>query len=289
MKNFILLSLFLFFSSIVFGQADTIRIDSIEQRVEIVPLPVIPKNQVYRLKPSVDIPLTAIGTGWSLYAFTKIYSKDTSTTAQILELDKNDITPFNRGAIDHFSEEAQNAGDLFFYGSMPLPLILLFDKKIRKDAGKVGFLFLESMSVTGLLYTGAVYFHDKYRPYAYNPKVDMGKRKGGGAKNSFFAGHVALVGTSTFFMAKTYSDYHPEFRAKWLLYTIAGAATATTGYLRYRAGQHFPTDILIGTAVGPLSGLLVPHFHKVKDKEPRLSVIPFYGKEKGIAMTWKFR
>ena len=115
---------------------DSIRIDSIEKRVEIIPTPVAPPKKVYQLNLPVDLPLTAIGTGWSLYAFTQIYSKDTSTTAQIMELDRNDITPFNRGAIDHFSEKAQNAGDLFFYGSMPLPLILLIDKKIRLDAGK---------------------------------------------------------------------------------------------------------------------------------------------------------
>ena len=288
MKKILCLSPFLFFGHLVFGQDDSLRIDSIEKHVEIVPPPpTVTKTQVYQLNPAVDIPLTAIGTGWSLYAFTKIYNKDTSTTEQILALDRNDITPFNRSAIDHYSEKAQKAGDILFYGSMPLPLILLLDKKIRHDAGKVGFLFLESMAVTGLLYTGAVYFYDKYRPYAYNTEVDMGKRKGGGAKNSFFAGHVALVGTSTFFMAKTYSDYHPEFRAKWLLYGIAGAATAATAYFRYDAGQHFPTDILIGAAVGPLSGLLVPSFHKVKDTEPRLSIMPYYGKQKGIAVSWK--
>ena len=287
MKKFLFLSLILIDGSLVFGQDDSLRLDSTEQRVEIVEPPTVPKSKVYQFKPAVDIPLTAIGTGWSLYAFTVIYNKDTSTTQQILALDRNDITPFNRSAIDHYSEEAQKAGDLLFYGSMPLPLILLIDKKIRHDAARFSLLYLESMAVTGLLYTSAVYFHDKYRPYAYNPEVSMGKRKGGGAKNSFFAGHVALVGTSTFFMAKTYTDYHPGFKPKWLLFSIAGAATAATGYFRYKAGQHFPTDILIGAAVGPLSGWLVPHFHKVKDHEPRLSLIPYYGKEKGIVMTWK--
>src|SRR5688500_970429 len=124
------------------------------------------------------------------------------------------------------------------------------DKEIRKDGLKIALLYLESMSVTGLLYTSAVYFADRYRPYAYNPNVPMSERTRGGAKNSFFAGHVALVGTSTFFIAKILNDYHPDWKAKWLPFTLAGAATATTGYLRYRGGQHFLSDILLGTAVG---------------------------------------
>ena len=129
---------------------------------------------------------------------------------------------------------------------------------------KVAFLYLESMAVTGLLYTGSVYLADRYRPYAYNPNAPMSERTRGGAKNSFFAGHVALVGTSTFFIAKVLNDYHPDSKAKWLPFTLASVATGTTAYLRYRGGQHFLSDILIGTTVGTLSGILIPHVHKNK-------------------------
>lgn len=293
MKKVVLLSPVLFAFSICFGQsADTmVKIDSIERLVELAPEPVAPQNsgEVYKLKPAVDVPLTAVTMGWSLYAFTKIYSKDPSTPAQIQALNKNDLAPINRAGADNYSLKAQNISDYLFYGSMPLPIVLLLDKKIRKDAGKIGFLFLETMSVTGVLYTSSVYFKDKYRPYAYNPNVPLDERIAGGAKNSFFAGHPALVGTSTFFMAKVYSDYHPESKIKWLMYTAASLATVTTGYLRYKGGMHHLTDVFIGTAIGPLIGILVPHFHKVKNgKEPSVSLMPYYGNEKGIAMVWKF-
>lgn len=293
MKKVVLLSPVLFAFSICFGQsADTmVKIDSIERLVELAPEPVAPQNsgEVYKLKPAVDVPLTAVTMGWSLYAFTKIYSKDPSTPAQIQALNKNDLAPINRAGADNYSLKAQNISDYLFYGSMPLPIVLLLDKKIRKDAGKIGFLFLETMSVTGVLYTSSVYFKDKYRPYAYNPNVPLDERIAGGAKNSFFAGHPALVGTSTFFMAKVYADYHPESKIKWLMYTAASLATVTTGYLRYKGGMHHLTDVFIGTAIGPLIGILVPHFHKVKNgKEPSVSLMPYYGNEKGIAMVWKF-
>lgn len=288
MKKALLFPL-VFIFTISFAQTDSLKLDSLELEHTIVPKPQAPSAEVYTLKPAVDIPLTVAGTGWSLYAFTKIYSKDTSTTAQILALDKNNLAAINRSGVKQYSPKAASASDLIFYGSMPLPLLLLADREIRKDAGKVGLIFLESMSVTGLLYTGSVYFKDKYRPYAYNPDVPIEKRKGGGGKNSFFAGHVALVGTSTFFMAKVLSDYHPESKIKWLLFTTASAATLTTAYLRYKGGMHFTTDILIGTALGPLSGILVPHFHKTrKDKENRLSLVPYFGQEKGVAMVYRF-
>jgi len=117
------------------------------------------------------------------------------------------------------------------------------------------------------------------------------QRTRGGGKNSFYAGHVALVATSTFFMAKVYGDYHPDSKAKWVFYTIAGAATGATAYMRHAAGQHFPTDILLGITQGTLTGILVPHFHKIKIiKDPNLSIMPYStGKSSGFALNYKFK
>ncbi|MEP7372834.1 MAG: phosphatase PAP2 family protein [Chitinophagaceae bacterium] len=223
------------------------------------------KVTVYKLKPAVDIPLTAIGTGWSLYAFSKIYNKDKTPEEIILSLDKSDIPSFDRHGANVYHPDADKTGDLLFHSAMPLPILLMLDKKIRKDAGKIGLLYLEAMSVTGLLYSGTVYLNDRYRPYAYNPNVPMLKRTRGGAKNSFFAGHVSLVATSTFFMAKVLSDYHPDSKVKWLPFMLAGVATGTTGLMRYRGGQHFLSDIVTGVIVGTLSGILVPQAHKNKN------------------------
>ena len=248
------------------------------------------KREVYKIKKGVDIPLFLIAGGWAGYNFTKIYSKDPSTQEEIESLDRNNVSAFNRSAIDHYNLNSKHVGDLFFYGSMPLPLLLLADNKIRHDAGKVGFLFFETMSVTGVLYTNAVYWHDKYRPYAYNPNVPMDERMRGGAKNSFYAGHVALVASSTFFMAKVYSDYHPHSGFNWVLFTIASGATATVAYCRYDAGQHFPTDVIIGAVQGTLAGILVPHFHKNKTgKEKGLTVLPLMmDRTYGINAVYRF-
>lgn len=246
------------------------------------------RENVYKLKPAIDIPLTAVGAGWSLYAFTKIYSKERSTEEQILSLRKEDINSFDRWGADVYSEKAANASDFFFYGAMPLPLVLMADKHIRKDAAKIAFLYLEAMSITGLLYTSSTYIYDRYRPLAYNPEVPLGTRMSGGSKNSFFAGHVALVATSTFFTAKVFSDYHPDSWVRHVLYGTAIVSTAGTAYLRHRGGKHFPSDIVLGTAVGTLSGLLVPHFHKKPlFKNPNISVTPFTGSSHGLALRYK--
>jgi len=247
------------------------------------------KQPIYKLKPAVDVPLSLATAGWSLYAFTKIYSKENSSIEDIQSLQVSDINGFDRWAADVYSEKAADISDYLFYGSMPLPLFFLADKKIRKDFGKISFLYFETMSLTGLLYTGSTYFVDRYRPYAYNPNVPMSDKLEGNARNSFYAGHVALVATSTFFMAKVYSDYHPESNLKWLFYGTAAAATGTTAYLRHKGGRHFPSDILLGTVQGTLTGILVPHFHKNKLlKKGNLTIVPYTGQSHGLYVSYKF-
>jgi membrane-associated phospholipid phosphatase len=243
---------------------------------------------VYKIKPAIDVPVTVLGGGWTLYAFSQIYNREHSTVAQINALNPDNINGFDRWAYKVYSEKAATASDYFLYGAMPLPLFLLFDKSIRSDFGKISVLYLEAMAVTGTLYSTAAISANRYRPYAYNPEAPMSLRQGGGAKNSFFAGHVALVGTSTFFIAKVFSDYHPDSKLRPVLWTAAAVATGMAGYLRHRGGRHFPSDILTGAAVGTLSGILIPQFHKIKlIKNENVTLLPFIGSSRGLAMIYR--
>ncbi|WP_165929599.1 phosphatase PAP2 family protein [Pseudocnuella soli] len=251
------------------------------------------EGEVYKIKAKLDIPLTAALTAWTLYGFTQAYDKETTPLAEIQRVNRNDLPRFDRWATKYYNEDAAKTSDLLFYGSMPLPFLLLADKEIRRDFGKITLLYLQAMSVTGTLYTGATTFVDRYRPYVYQYAtggVSEGDAREGNAKNSFFAGHVALVGTATFFTAKVYADYHPGSKWNKWMFTGAGLATATTAYLRHRGGRHFPSDIVLGTAVGVLSGILIPHWHKNKlFKNENMSLMPFTGRSHGLAFTYKLQ
>ena len=285
MKKFNLFVLFsLFLISSIFAQTsslDTLSTDTI---------PVVKNkfNSIYKIKPSVDVPIVAVGTIWSSYTFTKIYNKGQSSTEKILSLRKEDINSFDRWAIYSYSKSMDKLSYYPFYAAIPLPLIYcLTSKDTRHDFLKITFLYWEALSVTGLFGTSATYFVDRYRPYAYDPNTDIEKRKGANAKNSFYSGHAQIVAVSTFFIAKVHADYHPSSKSNWIYYGVAGVATGTTAYLRLRGGQHFPSDILLGTALGTLSGILVPQFHKVKN--PSLSVIPYMEEDKkGLTFIYQF-
>lgn len=253
------------------------------------------RNNVYNYRPAIDIPYTLAAVAFDLYAFSKIYNKDAPTAGDIDNLRKESVNGFDRWAAGKYEGEGPaKTSDLLFYASMPLPLLLFFDHDIRKDMGTVSLLYLETMSTNGIFYTGSALAWDRYRPLAYTlpngqaPDFRLNEQLNGNVRNSFLGGHPSLVATSTFFIAKVYSDYHPDSKYKWVFYTGAAVATGTTAYLRHLAGRHFPSDLIVGTAVGTMTGILVPHWHKRGQfKNPNLSIVPFSGQSHGLLVKYK--
>lgn len=250
------------------------------------------EKMVYKLNPKVDIPIVAVCGSWSGYLLlTQIYSKGPSTQQQILDLNINNINPIDRMSIYPYNAYLDKTSYYPFYAAIPLPLLFyLTGNDMRSDYPKLTFLYLETLSVTGMVGVSATYFVNQYRPYVYTPSTSLTLKEDQVSKNSFFAGHVEIVATSTFFISEVYSSYYPDSKIKWLFFSLAGVATAGMGYMRMKAGMHFTSDIILGAGVGASSGILVPYFHNHKTvKNHYLSFTP-YGDDNtyGLSMVYKF-
>ncbi len=246
-------------------------------------------SKPYTLKKWVDFPLTTAIAGFTIYNFSQIGKREGTSAEKIAGLKKEDVDGFDRWAILPYNKSVDKASYIPFYAAVPYPVVFFaLDKKMRKDYLELSFLYLQAMTITGVLYTSGVHYFPRLRPLVYDAGSPMDVRQISNSRNSFFAGHVALVATSTFFMARVFADYHPESKLKWVLYGAAAVSTAATGYMRHKAGEHFPSDILVGTAVGTLSGLLVPKLHKSKlIKNRKISLIPYTGPASGLALFYK--
>ena len=221
----------------------------------------------YKLNLAVDLPLTLFGVAGSAYGFSKIGKKEGADSLTIIQLDKNDIAKINRSAAGNYDEKAKALSDKIFFASFPLPIVFLLDKTIRQDALTYGTLYMQALGLNGTLYANGAGHIDKFRPLAYGgDDVPFSEKTRGNAKNSFPGGHPSVTAVSMFFMAKTWSDYHPDSKLKPVFYGAAGVATLTNAYLRYRAGKHFPTDLFVGVSMGTALGILVPHYHKKERK-----------------------
>lgn len=247
------------------------------------------RTSVYTIQRGIDIPLVGAGILWDSYGFSRISKKNGLTESLVLTKQKGDINWFDRWAVHPYSHSIDQLSYIPFYVAVPLPLAVFgIDSRMRKDFWKLTYLYGEAMILTGALYTSAVHYVKRSRPLVYESKSPMDIRKSSNSQNSFFAGHVALVGTSVFFIAQAYADYHPESHYKWAFYTGAGVITGLTAYWRNKAGEHFPSDIAVGTVVGVASGLLTPLLHRTRLlRRSRLSLLPVSSAGRGVAILYK--
>lgn len=96
------------------------------------------------------------------------------------------------------------------------------------------------------------------RPYVY-----AGRTGAIGDDLSFFSGHTSLVAASAMAAARTWDLAHDESPAqRVVVYGVPVGLTAATASLRVAAGKHWPSDVLVGAAVGGTVGWLVPELHR---------------------------
>lgn len=243
--------------------------------------------RVYTIKPTVDIPLVAGGAALDLYNFGQISTKNSTSLAKLQSLKISNLDWFDRWAVHPYSHSIDQLSYVPFYVAIPLPLIVFgIDSRMRQDFWKLTYLYGEAMILTGVVYTSSVHWASRLRPLTYESASPIEERTSSNSRNSFFAGHVALVGTSVFFIAQAYADYHPDSHYKWAFYAGAAVITGLTGYWRNRAGEHFPTDVGLGAVVGVASGLLTPMLHRTKLMNKKLTLLPFSAKGKGFSLLY---
>lgn len=251
------------------------------------------KESVYKLKYAIDIPVTAGLFGLSYFGYDWIDQKMSVSVDEVNALNKNDVWSFDRIALNQTTSQRFQARDISDW-SMNIflfsPVLLYLDKDIRKDWLDVALLYLETQSINSNLYIfGGPLLFDRIRPLAYYDELSMEEKRLEGTKDSFFSGHVSWTASASFFMAKVICDYHPELgRKKWYVYLGALFPPMFVGYFRIKGLKHFPTDVMMGTAVGAATGILVPHLHKSKLINNNISIAPFAGEYTGFSFRMKF-
>ncbi len=210
------------------------------------------------------------------------------TMAQVNSLDAYDLPGFDRSATKNWNPKADLASDVLLYGCVTLPALMIIDRDARKDFLVVGFIYAEVAMLTLGVTEMTKGLVKRPRPYAYNSSVDMDTRSDRDARLSFFSGHTSMTAAICFTTAKVFSDYSDNRTHEALVWTGAVIVPAVTGYLRYNAGKHFPSDIIAGYFIGGAVGYLVPWLHRRKLVVKGLSVSPFStGDGAGLYLSYR--
>jgi membrane-associated phospholipid phosphatase len=249
---------------------------------------------VYRITWKADAPITGAGLGLSVLGLSLIQNKDNLDSMQLAMKSFSDIPGFDRGNAGFYDENANSNSYIPFFASFAMPLIMVVaDKNERQQAGKILVMYTESLAITSALYTITAGSIDRSRPLVYpdkngNIRAPYSKRISNNSQRSFYAGHVAASASASFFAAKVFCDLNPDSKFKPYIWTIAAALPAITGYYRYKAGEHFLSDNILGYVLGAGTGILVPQLHKNKNFD-RVSITPaIWPDAKGISIAYNF-
>lgn len=250
------------------------------------------KSTVYKVNKKVEIPVTLALFMSNFVGFQYLKNKPELKYDEIMALNADDIWRFDRVATkQNPDDQSRYSGysDIMMNVTVALPLLLGFDREIRRDWLDLIILYGETHAVNTSIYMASTALVDRPRPFMYHPDVPYEDKSGTGTTVSFFSGHTSTTATASFFMAKVYSDYHPELgNKKFYLFGAALIPPVLVGFFRVKSMKHFPTDVIVGTAVGATIGIVMPQLHKNR-KNKNLSFIPYTGAVNGLRIQYTLK
>ncbi len=228
-------------------------------------------------------------------AINPLRDKPVITQTEFDNLNRDELNAFDRWALRQNPADRKMFQDISDYSQIPFyllpPAIFAINKKMRKEWVDLTLMYWEGHTFTFFSYNYGFLgprFQNRYRPVVYYDEIPVEDKNIGYNRSSFYSGHTASVTYTSFFMAKVYSDYHPELGAKkYLLYAAALVPSAAMGYMRVKALDHFPSDCMAGLLVGAVAGIAVPEFHKFHNKNISLGMFSSPAGT-GFTMRWNF-
>jgi len=239
-----------------------------------------PRRPAFQLQAELDIPLLLGGGALSAAI---LFRDETPGVSCGLSCNRANVNVFDRWAAGRYDPSWGQVGDIATATTVLFgPLVVVLGEGIGpglSDALVIG----EAALLTSALQVPLSYAIARPRPRAYAPEAPVEERTDANAARSFFSGHTADAVAVT--VATTRVFHRLGYRtAGWVVFAagMTGSTLAATG--RVLSGGHFPSDVLMGAAVGAGFGLLVPWLH-----ERRLGVGPAQGADSGgLAVSGRF-
>lgn len=207
--------------------------------------------------------------------------------------DINSINSFDRKSALNWSTSIGTTSDYVLWSITILPALFLSEHHTERDIKTLAVMYLEVFTFNFGITEIAKNTANRPRPYVYNPNVPTETRTGASSRQSFFSGHTSQTAAASFFFAKVITDYHPTLKPglKTGMWIFAATVPAINGYLRVKAGKHFPTDVITGYVAGAATGWLIPQLHRTKtSKEAKSKLnLGFLPYQDGMMMSLRVR
>lgn len=199
---------------------------------------------------------------------------------------------FERRVHRNYAPSTAKASDVTLASSALAPFIAFGSVGDATWFANASLIYVESLSINLMANSLTKFATARTRPLGHN--VDPRAKKnaelfGADISRSFYSGHAstsfgAAVAGSYLFSA---SDVDEGFKAGF--WGLSMALAGFTAHARVRAGNHYPTDVVVGAIAGTGIGLLVPVLHEVKaEMAPSEIGALAGGLAAGVGLAWLF-
>jgi len=246
----------------------TIALAATAQAQEISSTPPrLPETDHFTIDPVVDGVLVAGGITFS-ELLSRILSTGEIRPTQpgdpniLLSIDRVAVTQ----TIDPNAGARSNVGLYAAYGYALLDPILSGVRDGRRALLVDAVLYAETISLTQAFTNATKIGVRRPRPIDYAKCGNTPDAPGCASTDlqlSFFSGHASNTGAIS--ATATYLAFMrsgPRNARPWITLGVGTLLTAFVSYERVRSGEHFPTDVIMGSLAGAGIGVLVPHFHR---------------------------
>lgn len=141
----------------------------------------------------------------------------------------------------------------------PVPILLAVEspKNTLNDSVVIAESVMFSSALGVMFETGV----RRPRPFVYGEKAPLSVRTETNASLSFFSGHTALSFAATVSLWRTLDRLDVDRKWKYFILGAGLAGSTFVGVSRVLAGDHFPSDVVVGADIGIGFGFLLPALH----------------------------
>lgn len=241
--------------------------------------PPLQPGQHFVVDPVLDGVVIVGGAGFSallglVLSSGEITANEPGPTSNLLSWDRGTVT-------SNFDKNAGTYSDIGLYTAVGFAILdpILSWARDGWDAGLVdAMMYAETISLTEVFTDVTKIAVRRPRPIDYvncpypQPTPTPAGCKGTDLNMSFFSGHastVASIGATATYLAFLRD---PHSARPWITLAAATALTSFVSYERVASGEHFPTDVVVGSMAGAAIGILVPHLHRPHEEAPHVWV-----------------
>lgn len=190
--------------------------------------------------------------------FAILFAASIALPAGAVDFDASaEIPGFDRWAMTAYSKSLDLSSEVFTFASMALPAALLLEAP-REDWVSIGAMYAGSLFLSwGLKHLGKTLI-ERQRPYMYFDGYPESEVENGDFNQSFPSGHAALAFAGASFFSYVLGRYCEDPSRKIPLIAASFACAVGASALRVASGNHFPSDVAAGAAIGIFSGVAVP-------------------------------